>query len=204
MSEGIRCALYVRTSTSDRQDTAMQIRDLESYAKTRGWNVVKVFEDKGFTGTNSNRPALKALLCDARARKFDLILVWRLDRFGRSLREIVLMLQDLADYGVEFCSLKDSLDLSTSQGKLMLHIVAAFAQYEAEIIKSRVRSGLENAKAKGQKLGRPKKRNDAEIKRLREEGLSIRQIAKQLGISPAAVQRALKKPVSKTHLRIAR
>lgn len=182
----------------------MQLRELEEYAVHRGWELSKTYEDKGFTGTNTNRPALKAMLTDAKARKFDLILVWKLDRFGRSLREIVMMLQDLADYGVEFCSFKDSLDLSSSQGKLMFHIVAAFSQYEAELIRSRVVSGLENAKAKGKKLGRPKKRNDAEIQRLRQEGLSIREIAKQLGVSAGAVQRALKKPVSKTHLKIAR
>lgn len=182
----------------------MQNRELQEYAKQRGWQVVKVYEDRGFTGTNSNRPALKSLLADARVRKLDLVLVWKLDRWGRSLREIVTMLQELTDYGVEFCSLKDSLDLSTSQGKLMSHIIGAFSQYEAEIIRARVRSGLENAKAKGQKLGRPKKRNDAEIQRLRQEGLSIREIAKQMGVSPASVQRALKKPVSKTLLGIAR
>lgn len=204
MSEAVRCAIYTRTSTSDRQDTSMQLRELEAYASVRGWTVVKVYEDKGFTGTNANRPALKELLAAARERKFDLVLVWKLDRWGRSLREIVLMLQDLSDYGVEFCSLKDALDLSTSHGKLMSHIVAAFSQYEADVIRSRVRSGLENAKAKGQKLGRPRKRNDEEIQKLRKEGLSIREIARQLNISPAAVQRALKKPVSKTHLRIAR
>lgn len=186
-----RVALYVRTSTLDKQDTGMQVRELEAYAKLRDWSVVTTYEDKGFTGTNANRPALKQLLIDAKSRKFDLVLCWKLDRWGRSLREIVLMLQDLSEYGVQFCSLKDSLDLSTSQGRLMMHMVAAFAQYEADVIKSRVRAGIENARAKGTKLGRPMVRNNDEIKKLRESGLSLREIAARLRISKGSVQNAL-------------
>ena len=102
------------------------------------------------------------------------------------------MLQDLADHNVEFCSLKDSLDLSTSQGKLMFHIVAAFAQYESDVIRTRVRAGLDNAKAKGIRLGRPKERDDDKVQKLRAQGLSQRQIAHQLGISKGSVQNALR------------
>jgi putative DNA-invertase from lambdoid prophage Rac len=187
-----RVALYARTSTTDKQDPEMQLRELREYASLRGWVLAGIYEDRGYTGTNSNRPMLKQLLLDAKARRFDLVAVWKLDRFGRSMKEIVVMLQDLADYGVEFCSLKDALDLSTSQGRLMMHIIAAFAQFEADVIKTRVMAGLEHAKARGQKLGRPQIRNDNEIKCLREQGLSQRVIAAQLGIAKGTVQNALK------------
>lgn len=186
-----RVALYARTSTSDRQDPAMQFRELRNYVKLRGWQVEATYEDKGYSGTNSNRPMLKELLQDSKARRFDLVLVWKLDRFGRSLREIVLMLQDLADYRVEFCSLKDSLDLSTSQGRLMMHIIAAFAQFEADVIRTRVIAGLDHAKAQGKRLGRPKIRDDEAVRKLRAEGLSLREIATKLGISKGSVQNAL-------------
>ncbi len=188
----MKIALYARTSTSDKQDPEMQLRELKEYAKLRGWQVQSVYEDKGYTGTNTNRPMLKQLLQDSKARRFDLVLVWKLDRWGRSLREIILMLQELADYNVEFCSLKDSLDLSTSQGRLMMHIIGAFAQFESDVIKTRVKAGLENAKAKGKTLGRPKKRNDENIRKLRANGLSLRAIAGKLGISKGSVQNGLR------------
>jgi DNA invertase Pin-like site-specific DNA recombinase len=152
---------------------------------------VGIYEDRGFTGTNANRPRLKALLQEARSRRFDLVLVWKLDRWGRSLREIVLMLQELADYGVEFCSLKDALDLSTSQGRLMMHMLAAFAQFEADVIKTRVLAGLANARARGKRLGRPKQHDDGAIRSLRAEGLSYRAIQKRLGVPMGCISRAL-------------
>jgi putative DNA-invertase from lambdoid prophage Rac len=187
-----RVALYARTSTADKQDPEVQLRELREYAALRGWIVAGTYEDKGYTGSNANRPQLKAIMQDAKARRFDLILVWKLDRWGRSLREIVLMLQDLAEYGIEFCSLKDSLDLSTSQGRLMMHVIAAFAQFEADVIRTRVMAGLENAKAQGKRLGRPKTRNDEVIRSLRSKGLSLRKIADELGISKGSVQNALR------------
>ncbi len=187
-----KVAIYTRTSTADRQDPTMQSRELETYCELRGWETYRIYEDKGYTGTNTNRPELKALFKDAQARKFDLLLVWKLDRFGRSLREIVQMLQTLSDYGVEFCSLKDSLDLSSSQGKLMFHIIAAFSQYEADVIKTRVRAGLENARAKGKILGRRKERDDDAIRDLHAKGLSQRVIAGKLKVSKGSVQNALR------------
>jgi DNA invertase Pin-like site-specific DNA recombinase len=183
------CGFYARTSTSDKQDPEMQLRE---YAKLRNWNVEAIYEDKGYTGTNANRPMLKKLLQDAKARRFELVAVWKLDRFGRSLQEIILMLQDLADYGVEFCSLKDALNLSTSQERLMVHIIAAFAQFEADMIRTRVIAGLENAKAQGKKLGRPKERDNEAARKLRLDGLSLRAIAARLDTSKGSVQNALR------------
>ncbi|MBC7385522.1 MAG: recombinase family protein [Cryobacterium sp.] len=200
-SKSKRCVAYVRTST-DLQDTAMQSRELTEYARLRGWNLTVVYDDSGYKGGNMNRPELNRLLRDARSRKFDLVLVWKLDRWGRSLREIVLMIQELADVGVEFCSLKDNLDLSSAQGRLMLHMIAAFAEYEAEVIRSRVRSGIANARAKGVRFGRPKTRDDHEIRRLRSDGLSLRKIAARLGVAKGTVQNALEgwteNPIRKT------
>ena len=186
-----RVALYARTSTVDKQDPEMQLRELREYARIRGWEIAGVYEDKGYTGTNSNRPMLRQVLQDAKQRRFDIVLVWKLDRWGRSLREIVLMLQELADYGVEFCSLKDSIDLSTSQGRLMMHLLAAFAQFEADVIKIRVLAGLEHAKARGKRLGRPKLHDDEAIRSLRAEGLSYRAIQKRLGVPMGCISRAL-------------
>lgn len=186
-----RVALYARTSTADKQHPEMQLRELHEYAKIRGWDVIGVYKDKGYTGTNSNRPMLKEVLRDAKLRRFDIVLVWKLDRWGRSLREIVLMLQELADYGVEFCSLKDALDLSTSQGRLMMHILGAFAQFEADIIKTRVIAGLEHAKVCGKKLGRPKQHDEGVIRSLRASGLSYRAIQKHLNVPMGCISRAL-------------
>jgi DNA invertase Pin-like site-specific DNA recombinase len=186
-----RVALYARTSTVDKQNPEVQLRELREYAKHRDWEVAGVYEDRGYTGTNSNRPMLKQVLQDAKRRRFDIVLVWKLDRWGRSLREIVLMLQELAEHRVEFCSLKDALDLSTSQGRLMMHLLAAFAQFEADVIKTRVLAGLEHAKACGKRLGRPKLHDDESIRKLRTEGLSYRAIQKRLGVPMGCISRAL-------------
>lgn len=186
-----RVAIYVRVSTADKQDCAMQLADLTEYAKARGWEVAETYEDKGFSGKNTNRPKLKQMLLGANARKFDIVLVWKLDRFARSLGDLIGMIQNLSEVGVEFVSLKDNLDLSTSQGRLLLHLLGAFAQFERDIIVSRVRAGLEHAKARGQRLGRPQVRNDEAIRLMRAKGLSLRQIAKRLGVSKSSVQNSL-------------
>lgn len=187
-----RVALYSRTSTSDKQSPELQVHELKEYAALRGWEVVATYTDHGFTGTNTNRPRFRDLMTDSRQRRFDAVVVWKLDRWARSLREILLTLQELADLGVEFISLKDHLDLSTSQGKLMMHILAAFGQFEADIIRMRVLAGLDHAKAKGVRLGRPKKHNPTAIAELRAKGLSYTQIQEQLQVSKGAVCHALR------------
>jgi DNA invertase Pin-like site-specific DNA recombinase len=185
----MRVAIYVRVSTQD-QSCDLQRNDLLEYATARKWEVVEVFEDKA-TGTNGNRPKLKEMLRKAKERKVDLVLAWKLDRLFRSLKDLVVTLQDLSDVGVGFISLKDNIDMTTSSGRLMTHLLGAFAEFEASLIRERVRAGLEHAKAKGKRLGRPKMRDDRRIRDLRADGLSIRAIAKQLGVSKGAVQRAL-------------
>lgn len=191
MSRGkSRVALYLRVSTQD-QSCELQRRELLAFAESRGWIVTEVFEDKA-TGTNGNRPALKAFLKHARERNCDIALIWKMDRLARSLKDLIGMLQELSDLGVEFVSLRDNIDMSTSSGRLMMHLLGAFGEFEASLIRERVRAGLANARAKGQKLGRPKSRDDAQIRHLRSQGLPLRSIARSLGTSLGAVQRALK------------
>lgn len=169
----------------------MQLTELEEEASKRGLIVSKVYEDKA-TGTNTNRPAFQEMMGDARARKFDLLMVWKLDRFARSLRDLIIHLQELTDLGVTFVSLKDQLDLGSSMGLLMLHILGAFSQFEASIIKERVRSGVRNKIAKTGRWGRRRVRDAQAVQELRQKGLSVREIAKELGISATSVMRSLK------------
>lgn len=190
MVHGIRVAIYVRVSTQD-QSCEIQRNDLEAYVSARGWAVHAVYEDKA-TGTNANRPMLKQLMNEARERKFDVLLVWKLDRFARSLKDLVFMLQELSELGVDFVSVKDSIDMSTAAGRLMTHLLGAFAEFEASLIRERVRAGIKNAQTKGRRLGRPRLRNDERITKLRSEGRSIREIAKETGVSAGAVQRSLR------------
>ena len=184
-----RCALYCRVSTQD-QSTQLQQRELEEFAKHRGWTVVQVFTDKA-SGTNRNRPQLKAMMMAVRCRHVDIVLCWKLDRFFRSLKDMVVTLQELTDLDVAFVSLKDQIDLTTASGRLMMHLLASFAEFEGALIRERVCAGLANAKRKGRRLGRPKTRDDEKILALRAEGLSHRQIAAQLGISKGSVQKCL-------------
>lgn len=170
----------------------MQKRDLVDYAKARGWSITHIYEDKA-TGTNANRKDLKELQADARQRKFDVLLVWKLDRIFRSVKDCINGLHEFADLGVEFVSLKDAgIDMTTPSGKLLLHILAAFAEFEASIIRMRVKAGVQAKIARTGKWGPERKRNDKLIADLRTKGLSIRQIAKRLGISTATVMRGMR------------
>lgn len=191
MAKQVRCAIYIRCSTAE-QNTAMQLADLEECAKTRDWVIFKTYEDKA-TGTNTNRPMFQEMMADARAKRFDVLAIWKLDRMSRSLRDFVVTLQELSDLGISFVSIKDAgVDLTTPTGRLLTHLLSAFAEFEASLIRMRVKSGLDMARKKGKRLGRPKKRDDLQIRALREKGMSIRQIARSVGVSTMAVQRALK------------
>lgn len=185
MASEKRIALYVRVSTSD-QSTELQLRELNQFTQARGWTTIKVYKDKA-TGTNGNRPLLKQLLSDARQRKIDVVIIWKLDRLFRSLKNLISTLQEFTELGVDFISLKDNIDLTTSSGRLMMHMLGAFAEFEASLIKERVKAGLRNAKAKGKRLGRPQLRNDAQIMEMRAQGKTIRQIAQNLKISKSTV-----------------
>ena len=148
-----RIALYARVSTSNgQQDPEMQLRALREYAERRNLTIVGEYIDR-MTGSKDSRPSLNRLMADAGQRKFDAVLVWKLDRFGRSLRHLVNTLAELEARGLTFISLRDNLDLSTPSGRLMFQIIGAMAEFERSLIQERVKAGLRNAKAKGRRLG---------------------------------------------------
>jgi DNA invertase Pin-like site-specific DNA recombinase len=149
-------ALYARVSTLNNQDPEMQLAELREYAGRRGWQIVEEFTDQGVSGCKESRPALNRMMADACRRRFDAILVWKIDRFGRSLKHLVNALAELAALGVAFISLRDNLDLSTPSGRLMFQIIGAMAEFERALTQERVRAGLRNARAKGRRLGRPR------------------------------------------------
>jgi len=187
-----RVALYARVSTLNNQDPEMQLVELREYAARRGWQIVDEFIDQGVSGCKESRPALNRLMADACRRRFDAILVWKIDRFGRSLKHLVNALAELAALGVAFISLRDNLDLSTPSGRLMFQIIGAMAEFERALIQERVRAGLRNARAKRRRLGRPRVIVDAsKIASLRAQGRSWAQIVVETGASKGTAQRAL-------------
>jgi DNA invertase Pin-like site-specific DNA recombinase len=151
----LRCAFYVRVSTNNgQQNPEVQLNDMRPFAESRDWQLVGEYVDH-CTGSKESRPELNRLLADARQRKFDVIVVWKLDRFARSLKHLVIALAEFESLGVQFVSLKDNLDLTTASGRLMFQIIGAMAEFERSLIQERVRAGLRNARAKGKRLGRP-------------------------------------------------
>jgi len=185
-------ALYARVSTLNNQDPEMQLAELREYAGRRGWQIVEEFTDQGVSGCRESRPALNRLMSDACRRRFDAVLVWKIDRFGRSLKHLVNALAELAALGVAFISLRDNIDLSTPSGRLMFQIIGAMAEFERALIQERVRAGLRNARAKGRRLGRPRVIVDASrIASLRSQGRSWAEIKDEIGVSKGTAQRAL-------------
>src|SRR5215472_62970 len=188
----LRVALYGRVSTIDKgQDVNLQLNELREYSERRGWTIAGEYLDNGISGAKESRPELNRLLADAKRRKFDAIAVWKLDRFGRSLKHLVMTLADLESLGIAFVSLRDSFDLSTPSGRLLFQLVGAMAEFERALIQERVKAGLRNAKAKGHRLGRPRIAIQREqIESLRQEGPSWEAIAKELGAGVGTVYRA--------------
>ena len=187
----MKVGIYLRVSTLD-QSTELQKREIEQYLTARDWTNWKVYEDK-LTGTNGNRPQLKQLIKETKERKLDLIICWKLDRLFRSLKDLITTLQDFTEVGVSFISLKDNIDLTTSSGRLMMHMLGAFAEFEASLIRERVRAGLNNAKRKGKKLGRPASIDSNEVLKLRNQNKSLSEIAQTLGVTKGGVSKTLKK-----------
>ena len=187
-----RVALYARVSTLNGQDPEMQLSELREYAARRGWTIASEFVDQGVSGSKESRPQLNQLMADAHRRKFDAVLVWKIDRFGRSLKHLVNALADLCAYGVAFISFRDNLDLSTPSGRLMFQIIGAMAEFERSLIQERVRAGLRNARAKGKKFGRPHVQVDAvRVSELRRDGLSWSQVCRTLNVSKGSAQRSV-------------
>jgi DNA invertase Pin-like site-specific DNA recombinase len=187
-----RVALYARVSTLNGQDPEMQLSELREYASRRGWSINREYVDQGVSGSKESRPALNQLMADAHQRKFDAVLVWKIDRFGRSLKHLVNALADLCAYGVAFISFRDNLDLSTPSGRLMFQIIGAMAEFERSLIQERVKAGLRNARAKGKKFGRPRAKVDAvQVAALRREGFSWSQVCRALNVSKGSAQRSV-------------
>jgi len=182
--------IYARVSTANGQNSEMQLAELREFAVKRGWQIAGEYVDKGISGSKERRPQLDRLMADAHQRKFDAVLVWKLDRYARSLKHLVVALAELEALGVAFVSLRDNLDLSTPSGRLMFQIIGAMAEFERELIRERVKAGLVHARAKGKKLGRPtinrKRDKDAQaIREMRDAGDSYQEIAEELGRSVA-------------------
>lgn len=188
-------AIYMRVST-DQQTTDNQRLELEKVAAKSGWQIIEVYEDAGISGSKGRdkRPALDAMLKAATKRKFDVMMVWSVDRLGRSLQDLVSIMHELNAVGVDMYLHQQAIDTSTPSGKALFQMCGVFAEFERSMIVERVNAGLSRAKAQGKQLGRPKAATSVEdqIKALRADGLGILKIAKQLGIGTSVVQRVVK------------
>ena len=197
----MKAAVYSRVSTLDKgQSPEMQLCEAREYCSRRGLEIVGEYTDIGVSGSKDSRPELNKLMADAKRRQFDAVVVWKLDRFGRSLRHLVNALAEFESLGISLISLKDNLDLSTPSGRLMFQIIGAMAEFERSLIQERVRAGLKNARAKGITLGRPKigprPGLAAQIDSLRLSGLDWKSIATQLGRSVRSCQMLATKPIA--------
>ncbi len=182
----MRAAIYARVSTLD-QDPENQLQELRRYVSARGW-AGEEYVDHGVSGAKDRRPALDRLVTDAKRRKVDVLVVWRLDRLGRSLRHLILLLDDLQAMGVAFVSLAEGIDATTPAGKLQLHILAAIAEFERARIAERVKLGMARAKANGTHVGRPAAAVPSSAFQ-RVASLSVREAARRLRVSRSVVQR---------------
>src|SRR5438552_1158802 len=192
----MKAAIYARVSTFD-QEPENQLQELRRYVEARGWSAIE-FVDRGVSGSKDRRPALDQLIADAKRRRFDVLVCWRLDRLGRNLKHLIALLDDLQALGVAFVSLAEGIDATTPAGKLQMHILGAIAEFERARIQERVRAGLARAKAQGVRLGRPRRRIDPE--RLAEvASLPAREAARRLGVPRSTLQRLLaQKPAEPT------
>jgi len=187
----LRAGLYARVSTSDQQTLAMQNRALREYAARRGWTVA--LQVREVNSGAARREARERLLEAARRREIDLVLVWRLDRWGRSVTDLLATLQELEHLGVGFVSLTEALDLTTPAGRAMAGMLAIFAEFEREILRERTKAGLAHARENGKRLGRPASAaaHAAEVRKLYRAGLSKSEIARRLQIGRTSVRRIL-------------
>ncbi len=182
----MKAAIYARVSTFD-QEPENQLQELRRYAEARGWTG-REYVDRGVSGSKDRRPALDTLVSDAKRRRFDVLVCWRLDRLGRNLRHLVTLIDELNALGIGFASLGEGIDTATPAGRLQLHILAALAEFERARIQERVRAGLARARAQGVRLGRPSAR--VPVERVRDVGgLSVEAAAVALGVSRSTVKR---------------
>jgi DNA invertase Pin-like site-specific DNA recombinase len=168
----------------------MQLRELREYCERRGWTVSGEYVDLGISGARDKRPQLDRMMVEAHKRRFDVVAVWKFDRFARSVSHLLRALDTFRILGIEFVSLSESLDTATPAGRMVFTVLGAVAELERSLIAERVRAGLRNARARGKRLGRPRVAADAAtIGRLRSQGLSWAKIARELGIGEGTVYR---------------
>ena len=192
-SPTLRTVLYARVSTAD-QNCEMQVRELREYAARRGWAVTGEYVDTGWSGAKASRPELDRLMRDASLRRFDAVLVWKLDRFGRSVRNCIEGIEALRSHGVRFLAVSQSIDTDESNptARLLLHILASVAEFEREMIRERVSAGVRNAQRNGKQLGRRRavfSRDKA--RQMHLAGASVREIATALQVGRGTIQRFL-------------
>lgn len=188
-----KVAVYARVSTTNHgQDAGMQTREMRQFTDARGWTLADEYVDAGISGAKDSRPELNRLMADAHKRKFDVVVVWKFDRFARSVSHLLRALETFNALGIAFISLSESLDTTTPAGKMVFTVLGAVAELERSLIAERVRAGLRNAKAKGKQLGRPRVAVDAaRMTRLRSQGFTVRKIATELGLSRSLVHKTL-------------
>ena len=188
-----KMAIYARVSTTNHgQDVTLQTLEQHQFAEARGWQVLDDYIDQGVSGSKDSRPELNRLMADAHKRRFDVVCVWKFDRFARSVSHLLRALETFNALGIAFVSLSEQMDTTTPTGKMVFTVLGAVAELERSLIVERVRAGLRNARAKGKTLGRPRVSVDAaRISRLRAQGRSIREIADELGYSRSVVHKTL-------------
>jgi len=190
MKKEVRAAIYARVSTNNGgQSPEMQIKELREYCGKRDWELCDEYVDEGVSGATDSRPELNRLMKDAQRRRFDVVAVWRFDRFARSVSHLLRALEQFAALGIQFVSLSEQIDTATPTGKMVFTVLASVAELERSLIGERVRAGLRTAAAKGQKLGRPPLRelSETEIRQLRRDRrrrrLSFKNLASKYGVS---------------------
>ena len=190
----MRVAIYARCSTQD-QTVDLQLDALRDYASARGFEITDEYVDEGVSGARAKRPALDRLRADAHRRRFDAVLVWKLDRLGRSLSHLIRAVDQLGSAGVDLISLGDpGLDTTAPSGRLMFHVMGAIAEFERDLIRERTRAGMAAARRRGKRLGRPRVKVPlADAVRMIGEGHSLSAAARELGVARATLQRALKR-----------
>src|SRR5215467_10407749 len=194
--DGLRavCALYMRVSTKGHgQTTETQAIALGEYAERRGFDVIE-YRDEGISGSKDSRPALDRLMKDARSRKFDVVIVARFDRFARSVSHLLRALEEFSHLGVDFVSVSESIDTSTPMGKMIFTVIGAVAELERNLIRERVHMGISRARKQGKRLGRPKRIFDREKAYVMLQSMSVREVARALGVSRGVIERTLSGP----------
>jgi DNA invertase Pin-like site-specific DNA recombinase len=187
--EQLKIAIYARVSTNHGQDPEMQLAELREYIRNRKWKIAGEYVDKGISGASDSRPELNRLMADANRRRFDVVAVWKFDRFARSVSHLLRALETFRALGIEFVSLSENIDTSTPTGKMVFTVLASVSELERSLIGERVRAGLRNAKARGTRLGRPplKDLTVLEMQRLRSERrrsrISFKELAEKYGVS---------------------